>query len=281
MRQTQLVIAALRRCAPSIRCQVVVIRTHGDELGGHGIAPTDGQGLFVRRIEEALLAGTIDAAVHSFKDLPSLTPPGLRLAALPPREDPRDALVSRHGLRLSQLPPRARVGTSSPRRRALLRALRPDLEIVPLRGNVDTRLRRASTEFDAIVVAAAGLRRLERSDEATELLDPSVFVPAVGQGILAIEVRDDDERTVALTAPLDDPTTRACASAERAAARAVGASCDLPFGAYARTRGPVLTVDAFVARADTEPLLRVQAEGPLEDAERIGAEVGAQLRASR
>jgi hydroxymethylbilane synthase len=275
------VIDALRLHFPETRCEVVVIRTHGDETADGDSNQFEGQGVFVRRIEESLLAGAIDAAVHSFKDLPSRTAPGLTLAALPPREDPRDVLVSRSGLGLGELSAGARVGTGSPRRRALLQALRPDLVVTPIRGNVETRLRRVSSDLDAVVLAAAGLRRLGRSREVSESLDPTIFIPAVGQGILAIQVRADDDRATALLAPLDDAATRACALAERAVALAVDASCDLPFGAYAQHVNGNLALDAFLAPGEDETLVRVHAEGPAAEPEQLGARVGAQLRAQR
>jgi hydroxymethylbilane synthase len=281
MRQTGLVIDALRQHAPAVRYEVVVIRTHGDETADRDASQLEGQGVFVRRIEESLLAGAIDVAVHSFKDLPSRSAPGLILAALPPREDPRDVLVARDGQRLDDLAPGARGGTGSPRRRALLLALRPDLIVTPIRGNVDTRLRRAVTDLDGVVLAAAGLRRLGRIAEASGALDPAVFVPAVGQGVLAVQTRQDDAATAARVAPLDDAATRACALAERAVAVAIDASCDLPFGAYAQITGGHLTLNAFLAPDAGGPLLRVHAEGAVSEAEALGDEVGARLRGHR
>ncbi len=279
LRQTNLVIDTLARRHPGMQCEVVVIRTHGDEFAEQANSQFEGQGVFVRRIEEALLAGTIDVAVHSFKDLPSRMAPGLILAALPPREDPRDVLVARSGLTLAALPTASRIGTGSPRRRALLQSLRPDVEVVPIRGNVDTRLRRVTSDLDAVVLAAAGLRRLGRNGEATEMLDPAVFVPAVGQGILAIQARADDVRVGELLAPLDDPPTRVCALAERAVAVAVDASCDLAFGAYAHLSGNELQLSAFVAPGDGKPLVRVSEVGDLAAPEELGARVGTRIRA--
>ncbi len=279
LRQTSLVVDALTRQHPGTTCEVVVIRTQGDELAEQPSPQFEGQGVFVRRIEQALLAGTIDVAVHSFKDLPSRMATGLVLAALPPREDPRDVLVARSRPMLAALPAGSRIGTGSPRRRALILALRPDVEVVPIRGNVDTRLRRAAQDLDAVVVAAAGLRRLGRDGEAAETLDPEVFVPAVGQGILAIQARADDTRTIELLAPLDDPTTRACALAERAVAIAVDASCNLAFGAHARSVANELRLDAFIAPGDGEPLRRASETGHLSSPEELGARVGARLRA--
>ncbi len=278
LRQTNLVLEALTRQHPEAQCEVVIIRTAGDETADKDNSQFEGQGVFVRRIEEALLVGAIDVAVHSFKDLPSRTTPGLTLAALPPREDPRDALIARGGKTLASLRAGARLGTGSPRRRALLLDLRPDIEVVPIRGNVDTRLRRATSDLDAVVLAAAGLRRLGREAEATNPLDPATFVPAVGQGILAIQTRVDDTRVLELVEGLDDPATRACATAERAVAIAVDATCNLAFGAYAQLVNGELILDAFIAPAGGDPLIRVSDFGSVAAPERIGARVGARLR---
>jgi hydroxymethylbilane synthase len=274
-----MVVEALTQQHPETQCEVVVIRTAGDETADRDDNQFEGQGVFVRRLEEALLNGSIDLAVHSFKDLPSRSTPGLTLAALPPREDARDVLVARAGRTLATLRAGARVGTGSPRRRALLLDLRPDIEVIPIRGNVDTRLRRATNDLDGVVLAAAGLRRLGRDAEATDALDPAAFIPAVGQGILAVQTRADDARVIALVQDLDDPTTRACALAERAVALAVDATCNLAFGAYAQLSGDELTLDAFIAPGAGEPLIRVSDFGKSAGPEQIGARVGARLRA--
>jgi hydroxymethylbilane synthase len=256
------------------------MRTEGDRRLDAHLASVGGKGLFVREIEEALLAGTIDVAVHSLKDLPAELPPGLTLGAYPPREDPRDVLVTPAGGGLDQLPAGATLGTSSPRRAAIARSLRPDLVVRPVRGNVDTRLRKlAAGEFDALILAAAGLRRLGLAPAHACPLDPDVFVPAVGQGILGIEGRRDDSPTLALLARLDDPETRWRAVAERACLLRLGASCATPLAAHATVTGSRLGLSALVASVDGRMMLRAVATGPLEAADRIGREVAETLLA--
>jgi hydroxymethylbilane synthase len=257
---------------------IVPMRTEGDRLAEARLAAVGGKGLFVREIEEAVLRGEIEVAVHSLKDLPAESPPGLMLAAFPAREDPRDVLVTRLPATVETLAPGARVGTSSPRRRALLLAVRPDLAVEPIRGNVDTRLRKlASGEWDAIVLAAAGLRRLGVTPESWVVLDPETFVPAVGQGILAVQARVDDHATRACLARLDDPATRACALAERAYLARLGASCNTPMAAHARVDGATVRVAAVVASDDGRRLLRESAAAPAADAARLGREVAETL----
>jgi hydroxymethylbilane synthase len=257
---------------------IVPMRTEGDRLAEARLAAVGGKGLFVREIEEAVLRGEIEVAVHSLKDLPAESPPGLMLAAFPAREDPRDVLVTRLPATVETLAPGARVGTSSPRRRALLLAVRPDLAVEPIRGNVDTRLRKlASGEWDAIVLAAAGLRRLGVTPESWVVLDPETFVPAVGQGILAVQARVDDHATRACLARLDDPATRACALAERAYLARLGASCNTPLAAHARVDGATVRVAAVVASDDGRRLLRESAAAPAADAARLGREVAETL----
>jgi hydroxymethylbilane synthase len=257
---------------------IVPMRTEGDRLAEARLAAVGGKGLFVREIEEAVLRGEIEVAVHSLKDLPAESPPGLMLAAFPAREDPRDVLVTRLPATVETLAPGARVGTSSPRRRALLLAVRPDLAVEPIRGNVDTRLRKlASGEWDAIVLAAAGLRRLGVTPESWVALDPETFVPAVGQGILAVQARVDDHATRACLARLDDPATRACALAERAYLARLGASCNTPMAAHARVDGATVRMAAVVASDDGRRLLRESAAAPAADAARLGREVAETL----
>lgn len=264
---------ALRR--QGVEVDVVPMKTEGDRLLGVRLADVGGKGLFVREIEEALAAGTIDVAVHSLKDLPADQPPGLELAAFPAREDPRDVLVTRSGGGFAELPERAVLGTSSLRRQALALALRPDLVVEPLRGNVDTRLRKLAEGLcDAVILAAAGLARLGLAPAQAHPLAPDVFVPAVGQGILGVEVRQDDRATRRLVESLDDPTTRVCALAERAYLRRLGASCTTPIAAHAvLTRAGATTrlaMAAVVASEDGRRILRAQAAGTPDDAERLG-----------
>lgn len=279
-RQAAIVIEALRSLDPQVSYSMEIVRTEGDDQPQQEPSEFEGQGIYVRRIEAALLQGRADVAVHSFKDMPSMPTPGLSIAAFPAREDPRDALVARDALPLDRLPPGARVGTGSPRRRVLLHDLRPDVEVTPIRGNVDTRLRRvAQGEVDAVVVAAAGLRRLQREAEVTEALDPTVFTPAAGQGILAVQVRDDDRGLLDLISALDDAVTRVCALAERAVARAVGAGCQTPLGAYARVVDGQLEVLGALGNSRGTGVFRARAAGEVSTPETPGAEVGAALRA--
>ncbi len=251
--------------------ELVSVRTEGDRLAEARLATLGGKGLFVREIEEALLDGRVDCAVHSLKDLPAETPAGLTLAAFPPREAPGDVLVTHGEADLDDLAPGAVVGTSSPRRRALVLALRPDLAVEPIRGNVDTRLRKlAEGACDAVVLAAAGLARLGLAPRHVRALDPEAFVPAVGQGILAVEAREADQRVVGLLAALDHAPTRACALAERAYLARLGASCNSPMAAHATLRGERLRLTALVASEDGTRILRGEDGGAPEDAARIG-----------
>jgi hydroxymethylbilane synthase len=257
LRQAELVAAALRRAWPGLAVELVPIRTSGDTLAHANLAQVGGKGLFVKEIEEALLARRIEAAVHSLKDLPAGVPEGLVLAAFPEREDPRDVLVSRSGDGLHRLPTGARVGTSSLRRKLQLLAGRPDLVVEPIRGNVETRLRKLDeVAYDGIVLAAAGLRRLGLAPAGATTLDPDEMLPAVGQGTLAVEVREEDEATRRLVAALDHAETRAATVAERTFLAAMGGTCTTPLAAYARAEAGRLVLSAFVATPDGSRCLR-------------------------
>ena len=250
------------------------ITTTGDRTPG-ALEAVGGKGAFLKEIEEALLAGEVDLAVHSLKDVPTALPPGLGLAAVLERADPRDALVS-DGTVLERLPAGARVGTTSLRRRALLRHLRPDLEVQDLRGNVDTRLRRRrSGDFDAVLLALAGLTRLGRAGEVTEALDPEIFVPAPGQGAIALETREGDTAVRAATRPLHhEPTARAVA-AERAFLAALGGGCNVPLGALAQVAPGGLRLVAFLAEAEGKGFVRGEGAGaePVELGRRVALQV--------
>jgi hydroxymethylbilane synthase len=269
-----------RLSAGGERVEIVAMRTEGDRLAEARLAAVGGKGLFVREIEEALLRGEADVAVHSLKDLPAELPRGLGLAAFPERADARDVLVARRALRFAELPAGAVLGTSSPRRRALALASRPDLNVEPIRGNVDTRLRKLeSGDYDAIVLAAAGLARLGVAPRHVEPLAPEVFVPAVGQGVLAVEARLDDARTLAALRPLDHEPTRVCALAERAFLGRLGASCVTPMAAHARLSGHRLVLDAMVASEDGRTVLRESAEGTAQRPEALGVRAAEALLA--
>ena len=275
--QTELVRAALHDAHPDLRVAVEQITTRGDLVLDRPLSAIGDKGLFVAEIEQALREGRIDLAVHSAKDLPSDLPPDMALAAFPRRADPRDVLVARDGCRLADLPAGARVGTSSLRRACQLRHLRPDLQIVDLRGNVDTRLRKLHEgQYDAIVLAAAGLDRLGIAGQATEWLTPEVMLPAVGQGALAIEVRAGDQRILDLLAPLDNAATRDTMAAERAFLAGIGGGCQVPIGAYARLDGSTLTLTAMIGARDGR-VVRGTSHGPVEDAAALGERLAEEL----
>jgi hydroxymethylbilane synthase len=281
-RQTELVARALD-AAVDVAVDVVPIVTQGDRSGA-ALAEIGGTGVFVTALREALLAGSIDVAVHSYKDLPTAVADGIVIAAVPPREDPRDALVARDGLTLGELPAGARVGTGSPRRAAQLRALGLGLDIVPVRGNVDTRLGKvASGELDAVVLALAGLRRLGRAGEATEVLDPIQVLPAPAQGALAVECRTSDESTRAVLAALDDADTRSAVTAERALLAGLEAGCSAPVGALAVVAlgddGTEVFLRGSVTAVDGSAAVRLSATGPTTAAEEVGRRLAADLLA--
>lgn len=266
--------------AAGAQVEIVAMRTEGDRRAEARLAAIGGKGLFVREIEDALLRGDADVAVHSLKDLPAQVPAGLTLAAYPEREDPRDALISRNPGGLDDLPRGAVLGTSSPRRRALALSRRPDLVVEPIRGNVDTRLRKLEAgDCDAVLLAAAGLARLGLVPKHVSALPPDVFVPAVGQGVLAVEARADDAATLAALRGLDHAATRVCATAERAFLARLGASCVTPMAAHARLDGERLTIDGLVASENGRDLLRESAEGAAGAAEALGRQVAEGLLA--
>ena len=245
--QAERVRDLLLQAEPSLRIEITPVSTEGDRDKTSPLTVIGGRGVFTSGIQDALLTGAADIAVHSAKDLPSSPTPGLVIAAFPEREDPRDVIVSRHDVGLADLPPNPVIGTSSRRRAAQVLAIRPDAVLVDLRGNIDTRLRKAeSPEFDAVVIAAAGLTRMGWDDCITEHLDPATMVPSPGQGALAVEARHDDSEVLALLARIDDPSVRAAVTAERAFLVAIGAGCTQPIGAHA-AHG---TLRAFAASED-------------------------------
>ena len=253
--------------------EIEIIKTTGDRLQEVTFAQVGSRGMFTKEIEEALAAGRVDLAVHSLKDLPTELPEPFALAATPPRDDPRDALVSVRYGSLAALPQGARVGTSSQRRCAQLKALRPDIEAQEFRGNVDTRLRKlAEGQVEAILLAAAGLDRLDKTEWVRERLEPTDFCPAAGQGSLGIETRKDDAGTIAAVAFLDDAATRFAVTAERAALAALGGGCQVPIGAFAEIKAGKLTLLAVCAKPDGSRVLRQLQTGtdPLELGERTG-----------
>ena len=261
-----------RLAALGMESRIEIIRTTGDKITDVPLAQVGGKGLFTKEIEEALADGRADLAVHSLKDLPTELPEGLVLAAVPEREDPRDAIV---GATLAELPAGARVGTSSLRRAAQLRRLRPDLAIESIRGNLDTRLRKLDEgRYRAIVLAAAGLKRLGWAARIAEILPPEVMCPAVGQGALAIETTGPGRAAVRA---LDDPATHAAVVAERGLLAALGGGCQVPIGAHAEVAGGRLSMFAVVCSPDGAALVRGASEGDVRDAETIGRDLGAVL----
>lgn len=278
--QTERVAAELKRLNPGIEIVIEKIRTRGDIIHDVPLARIGGKGLFVKEIENALLEGKIDLAVHSLKDVPTTLPEGLTIGAVLAREDARDALVSRLNLPLAQLPAGARLGTSSLRRTAQLRAYRPDFRIVSLRGNVDTRLRKAMSEdYEAVVLAAAGLHRLGHADRITEILSPDVIMPAVGQGALAVEVRADDEAAHSLVALLNDPKAQMCTRAERSFLKRLGGGCQVPIAAYGLIEDEALTLRGLVASVDGRQVVRGQKTGRPDQAEELGKALAEELLA--
>jgi len=269
--QAEMVAGALRAAHRGLAVELRTIQTKGDRVLDRALSAIGDKGLFVKEIEEALLAGEADFAVHSCKDLPSVQPDGLVLAAFPRRADARDALVSRHGWRLAELPRGARVGTSSLRRASQLRWLRHDLEVVDLRGNVDTRLRKARSEgYDAIVLAAAGLERLGLAGEITELFDARTLVPMVAQGALALECRAGDPATAGLLAALDHAPTSLAVRAERALLRRLEGGCQVPIGAYAAVDGTALDMVGFIGTPDGSLVVRDELRAGVDEPELAG-----------
>jgi len=265
---------------PTCRVELLGLTTRGDQILDQPLAAIGGKGLFIKELEQAMLDGRADLAVHSLKDVPMDMPEGFVLAAITTREEPRDAFVSNRYAALSELPPGAVVGTSSLRREAQLRARYPRLAVRALRGNVNTRLRKLDEgQYDAVILAAAGLRRLGLGGRVRSLLTLEESLPAVGQGALGIECRSPRDDLVAWIAPLADPRTAACVRAERAFSRALAGSCHTPLAGYAEWHGGRLRLRGLLATPDGERVLCAEREGPAEDPERLGAELAADLRA--
>jgi hydroxymethylbilane synthase len=269
--QAESVASALGALYPGRTFTIVHIRTEGDRVLERPLVEIGGKGVFVKEIEESLSAHDVDLAVHSCKDLPTEQPAGLTIGAFLARADPRDVLVARQGRPLAELPGGARVGTGSLRRVAQLRALRPDLVLADIRGNVDTRLRKLDEgQYDAIVLAAAGLSRLGLDGRVSEYFDPQVVLPAPGQGALALELRVDDEEVLELISALDHPATRQAAGAERAFLRGLGGGCDVPIGAYAWPDGGELALRGMLAAQDGANPFYAEGRGPAAQPEVLG-----------
>ena len=269
--QAEHVMSLLRTAHPRVPVELVPMSTQGDRVLDRALAEVGGKGLFVKELEVAMQENRADIAVHSMKDVPSDLPPGFRIAAALPRANPHDAFISLKFRRFADLPRGARVGTSSPRRQAQLRNARPDLVLELLRGNVDTRLRRLEEgSLDAILLACAGLERLGLGGRVTEVLDADFCVPAVGQGVIGIECRDDDTRSGELLAALHHEESFTRLTAERAFARTLGGSCHSPIAAHATLAGSSLTLRGFVGAPDGSEVYRDGIEGPARDADGLG-----------
>lgn len=272
LRQTEEALEKLRPQHPELEFQVVTVRTHGD---ANSTTPLAGMGLgvFVKEIEQQLLSGQLDMAVHSLKDMPTKLPEGLDIGAVLPRQDPRDALVNKWGCSLSRLPPAARIGTSSPRRVSQLKNCCPQVEVLSIRGNVETRLRKARGEYyDGAVLAAAGLIRLGLVQHITEYLSPQQFVPPPGQGVLAVETRAGDDRMLELLHPIEHAPTRYAITAERAFLEALGGGCQVPVGAYARSDGEMLLLTVFMGALDGKKAFRANLEGVTHDPRQLASD---------
>ncbi len=282
--QTALVRDRLTAAHPELGAagavEIVIIRTTGDRVQDRRLAEIGGKGLFTKEIEEALILGTIDLAVHSLKDMETWLPQGLEIGCVLARDDPRDALLSTAAASLADLPAGARVGTASLRRQAQLLRRRPDLSVLPIRGNVNTRLDKlAAGEFDAIVLALCGLERLGKAGLASEILPPGIMLPAVGQGALAIECRAGDEGLRGLLAPLHDPETAICVGAERAMLAALDGSCRTPIAGLAERDGERLSIEGLLLQPDGSSEIRGRRTGDMRDAAALGAALGGELRA--
>ncbi len=264
----------LEQAHPGIRVTLVKIKTTGDKIQDAPLAKIGGKGLFVKEIEEALVAKRIDLAVHSIKDVPTELPEGLHLSAITKREDPLDAFISREGLPLKALPQGARIGTSSLRRQAQLLHFRPDLRLIPLRGNLDTRLKKLNAlRLDGIVLASAGLKRLGMEEKITEILPIEISLPAIGQGALGIETRVGDAEVEGRIAFLNDPEASIAVSAERAFLKRLEGGCQVPIAAHGKIVNSTLQLDGLVGTVDGKKLIRHHLEGPLGQAEALGVEL--------
>lgn len=271
LKQTEIVKNLLEHHHPGIKVEILTIKTTGDRITDVPLAKIGGKGLFVKEIEEALLEGRIDAAVHSMKDVPSVLPEGLEIVAIPPREDPRDVIISPEGYNLTTLPESAVVGTSSLRRASQIRHHRPDVKVEVLRGNLDTRIRKVMAgHYDAVILAAAGIHRMGWEEIITAYLDPEEFLPAVGQGAIAIEARSGDRRVSELFRPFHDEATARAVEAERSFLKTLEGGCQVPIGAYCFVENGRLRIAGMVSSVDGSRMYRDELVGSQEDAEEIG-----------
>ena len=276
--QARFVAAQLRSHHPELEVELIPMTTRGDQLLDRPLATIGGKGLFLKELEQALLEDRADIAVHSMKDVPAQLPRGLILPVVLKRHDARDALVSNHFAQLEQLPEAAVVGTSSLRRQAQLKRLRPDLRIKDLRGNVNTRLRKLDEgQYDAIILAAAGLDRLQMSDRIRQRIDPEISLPAVAQGVIGIECRNDDEPVLALIMAVNHIDSAVCVAAERSFSARLGGSCQLPLAAHAILDADLLQLNALVASVDGSQVVEGAVSGPVVDAQALGLRLAESL----
>ncbi len=276
--QAEWVKSAIIENHPSLSVKIKIIKTKGDKITDVPLAKVGGKGLFVKEIEEALLNGSIDLAVHSMKDMPAEIPKGLCIAAVPERELPNDVLISKNNRPLSDLPKGARIGTSSLRRASQILSFRTDIVIEPLRGNLGTRIEKLETEgLDAIVLAAAGVKRLNMEDKISEYIDLDILVPAVGQGALCIETRENDPDTLEIVSKLDHRTTHHIITGERAFLHRLEGGCQVPMAAYGTVNGSEFTLIGIVAEIDGSKIIKQIITGPLAQAEQLGTELAERL----
>jgi len=281
MWQANFVKAELMKYHPDLTVELLAMKTKGDKILDTPLAKVGGKGLFVKELEVAMLEGRADIAVHSMKDVPVDFPEGLGLMVICEREDPRDAFVSNHYQNIEQLPLGAVVGTCSLRRQCQLRELRPDLKVKDLRGNVNTRLGKLDAgEYDAVILAAAGLIRLQMQDRIASFIAPEVSLPAVGQGAVGIECRVDDEQTIALLKPLEDSQTRFRVTAERAMNLALQGGCQVPIGSFALLENEQIFLRGLVGSVDGKKIIRKEITGHQDDAQQLGLQLAEQLLAS-
>jgi len=263
--------SSIKKLFPELEVKVIAISTKGDRITDRPLSMVGGKGLFVKEIENALLNNDIDLAVHSMKDMPGELPEGLIIGAIPKRENPFDAMISRENKLLADYPVNARIGTSSLRRGSQLKAARPDLEILSIRGNLDTRIKKLkSGQYDAIVLAAAGLRRLGQENEITQYLDETLMVPAVGQGALCIETRENDENIALIMKKLDHGPTRICVTGERAFLKQIEGSCHIPVACYGEIKDDQVIMTALVASEDGQEVIKKTITSPVNTIEDQG-----------
>lgn len=269
--QTQQTVALLQAKNPDCEFEVVKISTHGDTVTDKPLTAFGGTGVFVKELENAILLGKADFAIHSLKDVPSIQPQDLLLAAFPTREDPRDVLLIKNGLNINDLPENSNIGTGSPRRIVQIAELKPSARFSDLRGNIDTRLQKlADGQYDAIVLAAAGLKRLGKEIAKNAFLPVDICVPAIGQGAIALECRADDEDTIALLRSINDPNTETAILAERSYMKTVGGGCKFPLGAYATVENETVQLSVMLGNHHTQQIIRIAGNAPIAEAQKLG-----------